>query len=125
MFGLKVLIISILSVSGYASNFQAAQYNQMLDMGNSIMNKPGSIDPNVISGNCEFESGSCNGAEVHIYEGEKAVFSSTLLSNGYFKTPILPKNKIFKLVLSWKKYKFNEIRDVKTGESIVIKLARP
>ncbi len=89
------------------------------------MGTQGTKDPNVISGICDFESGSCNGAVVNISEETKEIFTSTLISNGYFQTPNLPKNKTYKLVLSWTKYSFNEVRSVKTGEHIVIKLTKP
>lgn len=119
---LSISFFTLTIANAFGSDFQTSQFNMMANRTNATQS---SINPNIISGNCEFEIGSCNGAEINIFEDTKQIFSSTLTSNGYFQTPHLPKNKNYKLVLTWSKYGFNEIRNVKTGENIVIKLAKP
>jgi hypothetical protein len=122
---LSILFFTVTISTAFGSAFQAAQFDQMTNRNASLLSTQGSKDPNVISGSCEFDSGSCNGAEVNIYEDTKQIFTSTLISNGYFQTPSLSKNKSYKLVLTWPKYSFNETRNVLAGEFIVIKLNKP
>ncbi len=125
MTSILFLLLSFTALPVLGSSYQAAEYNRMVESSALSQGRPGTKDPNVISGSCEFEGGSCNGAEVSIFDGAASVFTATLLSNGAFQTRTLPRGRSLRLVLSWPRHGFTETRNVNVGDHVAFRLVKP
>jgi hypothetical protein len=129
---MKSIFIIILALS-----FSAPSSAQLINPSNSLnaaLNttsailqsfKKDSIPKDSLVGACEFNGGTCNGAEIALFKNDVKTFSATLTSSAEFKIPRLERNESYKFVLTWKKHRLIETRIVEAGELISIKVSKP
>lgn len=125
-FKLFILIICFLATTivSAQNNFQAQSFDRMQAQTGAYRRGP--TDAPWAAGVCEFEAGSCNGADVSVYDDEdQKVFSATLTSRGEFQTLPLKKNKTYKLILTWKRFNIIETRMVRSGDYVTLNIAMP
>lgn len=87
------------------------------------INKSGS-SKDTITGNCESDLGSCNGADISLFLGEREVFKMTLTSIQDFKIPNLKKLQTYQLKLSWPRHQLNWESSVETGDHVKISVKK-
>jgi hypothetical protein len=75
-----------------------------------------------VSGSCEVNGGTCNGAKIELFLNDKRVHSSNLTSGAEFRITRLNPKESYKFVLTWKRHQLVETRQVFAGEYISIKV---
>lgn len=75
-----------------------------------------------LSGSCTYKEGTCNGAQLTVLHHDKIAQSLTLTNSHEFKITRLKFNQEYLLKFHWAKHNLEEIRKVKAGEFIQIKL---
>jgi hypothetical protein len=125
---LTFFILILLSKSSFAQFINPSNpLNAALNTSSAILQsfKKDSIPKDSLMGVCEFNGGTCNGAEVELFESDKKVFSATITSSAEFKIPRLKKDVSYKFIITWKKHNLIEARTVNAGEFVSINVSRP
>jgi hypothetical protein len=61
--------------------------------------KKDTIAKDAVFGICEFNGGTCNGAEISLFNNNIKIFSATLTSSAGFQIPRLKQNESYKFFL--------------------------
>jgi hypothetical protein len=86
--------------------------------------KKDSIPKDSLAGACEINNGTCNGAEIVLFDQDQKIFTATLTSSAEFQIPRLKRNVSYKFVLNWKKHNISEVRTVEAGQFVSIKISQ-
>jgi hypothetical protein len=86
--------------------------------------KTENVPKDSISGSCEYNEGSCNGAEISLFYKDQQIYSSTLTNLGQFKIPKLKRLESYKFVITWAKHQLIQTRQVTPGEFVRISLKK-
>lgn len=125
-----ILIIVLVLFSLVSANAQFINPDNPLNAGLNTTSallqsfKKDSIPKDSLVGACEFNGGTCNGAEISLFKDDVKVFSATLTSSTEFQIPRLKQNVSYKFVLTWHKHNLIQARTVKAGEFINIKVSK-
>lgn len=125
---IKIILIIILvfqNALAIAQSVTPSNYpNALLKTGEAFISKiqKKDVPTDTLSGSCVYKEGTCNGAQLILLQNEKIVQSLTLTNSQEFKIPRLKFNQGYQLKFYWAKHNLEEVRNVKAGEFIQIKL---
>lgn len=128
------LLLTLKACSSYANTVPKSDFGNRSNAQNAALNtaigvlvntfKSENIPKDSISGSCEYNEGSCNGAEVSLYLKDKLVYSSTLTNLGEFKIYNLKRFESYKFIITWVKHKLSQTREVTPGDYIQISIKK-
>jgi hypothetical protein len=130
---MKYLIASLfilITLSSYSDTIPKGDFGNGDNPHNAALNaamgvlvqtlKTENVPKDSISGSCEYNGGSCNGAEISLFYKNQQIYSSTLTNLGQFKIPKLKKLESYKFVISWPKHQLTQTHQVTPGDFVQI-----
>ena len=127
-------LFTLMTFSSYSDTVPQSNFGNGSNPHNAALNtavgvlvqtlKTENVPKDSISGSCEYNGGSCNGAEISLFYKDQNVYSSTLTSLEHFKIPKLKKLESYKFVITWAKHQLTQTRQVIPGDFVQISLKK-